>query len=408
MAKYPIKRDLRIMAVTADSSEYSALIYAGAQQYLNIHPHTELFPTTIRTPLNDLLLVLTEWQPDGILGVMTPGTVARDFLQSVKLSPRPVVVTTRSLMQPGYGVVCVDHSAVIRAAVQHLRQRGINHMLFVGLQYVGPSSIRQQAFTQYTQELNLTGHVFILPAAHPGYYPAYVRAALQAVVRPLLRRDQPLGVICFSDWMAMMMQQTCLQEHWHIPKQVAICGINNELNFCAFRQPTLTSVDCGWEAIGLRAMEMLADMIEGQPAPAEPVSMPKILVVERMSTALGAGYPQVVQNALRIMDARLTERIGTDVIAKGVNESRRGLERLFEKHVGMGIAAAMTARRVERAKHLLRTSTQTVGHVGRNCGFVSDWYFGHVFKKHTGLTPLAYRKQSKEIPADTTMSADKE
>ena len=189
---------------------------------------------------------------------------------------------------------------------------------------------------------------------------------------------------------------------------MAICGINNELNYCAFRQPTLTSVDCGWEAIGLRAMEMLTDMIQGHPAPAEPVTIPNVLVVERMSTALEAKYPQMVQNALRVMDARITERVGADVIAKAVNESRRSLERLFEKHVGMGIAAAMAARRVERAKLLLRTTTLTVGRVGRNCGFVSDWYFGHVFKKHTGLTPLAFRKQSKEIPADTTTSEDKE
>lgn len=392
----------------SDSSEYCGLVYAGAQQYLNVHPNAELFQVSLNAPLPNLLRLLAEWQPDGMLGVMTGGTVLQKFLASVNLTPRPTVVTTRSMPQPDFGVVCVDHAGVIRSAIQHLRQRGIHNMLYIGLHDIGPSKLRQQAFIQYTQELNLTGQVYDLATNYPGYYPTYVRTALHTAVRPLLRRDQPLGVICFSDWVAMMMQQTCHQQHWHIPQQVAICGINNELNYCAFRQPTLTSVDCGWEAIGLRAMEMLTDMIQGHPAPAEPVTIPNVLVVERMSTALEAKYPQMVQNALRVMDARITERVGADVIAKAVNESRRSLERLFEKHVGMGIAAAMAARRVERAKLLLRTTTLTVGRVGRNCGFVSDWYFGHVFKKHTGLTPLAFRKQSKEIPADTTTSEDKE
>ena len=49
--------------------------------------------------------------------------------------------------------------------------------------------------------------------------------------------------------------------------------------------------------------------------------------------------------------------------------------------------------RVQRARNLLRDPEKSISEVALACGFNSSGYFARVFKKETGMTPSAYRKQ---------------
>ena len=51
--------------------------------------------------------------------------------------------------------------------------------------------------------------------------------------------------------------------------------------------------------------------------------------------------------------------------------------------------------RLTKAKDLLTNSDKSVGEISDECGFSSANYFGLIFKKKEGLSPLQYRKNQQ-------------
>jgi YesN/AraC family two-component response regulator len=47
---------------------------------------------------------------------------------------------------------------------------------------------------------------------------------------------------------------------------------------------------------------------------------------------------------------------------------------------------------VDKAKHLLLNTTHSVNEIAYNLGFNFPHYFGRLFKKKTGKTPLEFRQ----------------
>jgi len=50
--------------------------------------------------------------------------------------------------------------------------------------------------------------------------------------------------------------------------------------------------------------------------------------------------------------------------------------------------------RMEQAKHLLTTSQQQVDSIARLCGYDDVRFFRRLFRRNSGLTPLAYRAKA--------------
>ena len=70
---------------------------------------------------------------------------------------------------------------------------------------------------------------------------------------------------------------------------------------------------------------------------------------------------------------------------------------IFKKEKGIGLNNYIMRERITRAQYLLKTSELKSEDIARQLGFASATYFGRVFKKNTGITPSAYRKQSRQL-----------
>lgn len=70
------------------------------------------------------------------------------------------------------------------------------------------------------------------------------------------------------------------------------------------------------------------------------------------------------------------------------------LGRLFRKETNEKFSLYLTRLRIERAKELITTETESrMYEIAERSGFGGDQqYFGNVFKKFTGFSPLEYRK----------------
>ena len=69
------------------------------------------------------------------------------------------------------------------------------------------------------------------------------------------------------------------------------------------------------------------------------------------------------------------------------------LSRIFKEITGFTVNGYLHARRIQKARSLLIQNSMNISEVSEATGYENLTYFERVFKKHTGMSPLEYRRQ---------------
>ena len=78
--------------------------------------------------------------------------------------------------------------------------------------------------------------------------------------------------------------------------------------------------------------------------------------------------------------------------------SRRYLERHFRAKLGRSVHDEMLLARLDRVKELLETTSLSIGEVAAVCGFARASQLAALFRKATGTTMRAWRREHRETP----------
>jgi AraC-like DNA-binding protein len=105
-------------------------------------------------------------------------------------------------------------------------------------------------------------------------------------------------------------------------------------------------------------------------------------------------YRRIVQAKL-FMDAHYTEAIDVNVICWEASFSKFHFIRLFKQVYGVAPRAYLSALRLDRAQQLLDEGAP-VSDACSAVGFESLTTFSRAFKRRTGSSPSAYRKERAE------------
>lgn len=73
------------------------------------------------------------------------------------------------------------------------------------------------------------------------------------------------------------------------------------------------------------------------------------------------------------------------------------VNRVLRKHLKQTLTETVVKARLQYASRQLIMTNASIKSICFDCGFESVSYFHRLFKKHTGLTPLAYRKKNYKI-----------
>jgi AraC-like DNA-binding protein len=84
-------------------------------------------------------------------------------------------------------------------------------------------------------------------------------------------------------------------------------------------------------------------------------------------------------------------------LAKEAGMSRTAFAVRFHELVGEPPLKYATRCRMDRAAGLLRTSEAPIAQVAERVGYDSEVGFGRAFKRHTGLSPAAYRRSREDF-----------
>lgn len=91
------------------------------------------------------------------------------------------------------------------------------------------------------------------------------------------------------------------------------------------------------------------------------------------------------------MNEMLSEEISIPALAKECALSNVQFIRRFRKAFERTPSAHIALLRLDRAKGLLAETDLPIKQIARCCGFENEFYFSSFFKKHTALSPSAYR-----------------
>lgn len=122
-------------------------------------------------------------------------------------------------------------------------------------------------------------------------------------------------------------------------------------------------------------------------------------MLERVMDAIhdNRRYPNIVllNRALRYMQDHLVEDLTRDQVARVAGLSPSHFSHLIRAQLNSSFTELIARYRVDHAARLLARTTSSIADVALACGFPDQSYFTKVFKKRTGQTPLAYRRQKR-------------
>ena len=106
-------------------------------------------------------------------------------------------------------------------------------------------------------------------------------------------------------------------------------------------------------------------------------------------------YSAAVTQILQYMEQHYASPITLDALAQLVHLNRSYVSHLFKKETGSSLYDSLLRLRLEKAKELLVTTSDSVQQIGCRVGIPDSAYFSRLFKKQVGASPAEFRRRSK-------------
>lgn len=119
-----------------------------------------------------------------------------------------------------------------------------------------------------------------------------------------------------------------------------------------------------------------------------------IITKTKEKTYLTSNTKGKIKNVKTYIDKNFTyKNLSVTSLAENANMSEVYFRKLFKSQFGISPSQYIIAKRIKKAKELMKYPFITLEECAIMCGFSSLQYFGRVFKNTVGITPAKYRKQ---------------
>src|SRR5262245_43350549 len=93
-----------------------------------------------------------------------------------------------------------------------------------------------------------------------------------------------------------------------------------------------------------------------------------------------------------LIDGHYAQPLDLRSMANAAHVSPRHFSRSFSRTFGETPYQYLLSRRLERARHLLRTTSRSVAEICLDVGFTSVGSFTTTFSRHVGVSPTTFRQ----------------
>lgn len=377
----------RIAVYLSLATEHGRGILRGIARFFHQQPEVTVFKFS--DPRAYDAAALRRLRPDGIIARVA---TRRNEAVLAALGV-PVVNVSGQVATPRLPLVNTDDLRVGQLALRHLHGRAYRQFAYCGSKTHLGSMLRYRGFCAEARRLGITAMIprHILPQGDQNApYPDSTRARLAAWLQGLPR---PVGILGFTDRVALELDEACARLGLRVPEDVAILGVGNDLARIEFAHVALTSVQLNTQQIGMLAAEMLQAQMDGRRAPPGETLVSPQKIVTRRSTDRFAVDDEVVALALDHMREHVGNTIYVEDVARAAGVTRRVLELRFRAALGTSVYAEAQRLHFERALELMPEPALTLGEIAYASGFESPSVFASAFRRRHGVTPSDYRRR---------------
>jgi AraC family transcriptional regulator, glycine betaine-responsive activator len=229
-----------------------------------------------------------------------------------------------------------------------------------------------------------------------------VTPSVLGTLRRLAQHRVALGSLCTGGYVlarAGLLEKRKAVIHWE--DQPALREEFPQVELC--EQVYAIDRDRYTASGGIAPMDMMLHIIREQHGPAVAEAICEQFIVERMrddrdrqrvplQAKVGVFHHHLIQ-AAELMEANIEEPLSLDDVAGKVGVSRRQIERLFRRHLGMVPSKYYLEARLKRARSLLLQTDLSIMEVAVACGFESPPHFSRCYRSQFGCTPSAERQR---------------
>jgi AraC-like DNA-binding protein/CheY-like chemotaxis protein len=104
------------------------------------------------------------------------------------------------------------------------------------------------------------------------------------------------------------------------------------------------------------------------------------------------GMSREIARAMSHIDGNFKKEMSLESVAAYISISASYFSRMFKKEVGVNFLQYLTKKRLEYAKQMIAQTDRSMLEIAIEAGFNEQNYFGKVFKRYTGQTPLEYKR----------------
>lgn len=366
-------------------SAKKVLMLLGAydqEQHLGIARAARQFGWHLDVSLLKTFRLPARWKGDGILCSLNNNNQLVDFVRKSRV---PAVDTSIWRAEVPLPRVVANNPAIGRVAAEHFLQGGHRHYVWFALERNPVGEARRAGFTQRLLDAGIPrGEMIRMDGRGSNVQ--------DTVVRQLRALPKPCAIFTKSDLDSAWLLNACLEAGLSVPKDAAILGVDNNALICENQPVPLSSINHDLERIGFEGARLLNELMNGAPAPDEPLLIEPTGIAKRQSTDTLAVSDPIVRKALEYMESRLRVSIGVDDIARAIHVPRRNLEARFRQTLRVGVHGKLLELRLQRAESMLRESTESIENISALTGFANAPHLSRTFKKCFGLSPIKLRQ----------------
>ena len=232
----------------------------------------------------------------------------------------------------------------------------------------------------------------------------WVNEELKGSLRDLARRHVALGALCTGTLAlarAGVLDGYRATVHWEninaVREQFPKIKLSSEL-FVIDRD----RYTCGG---GVAPLDMMLSLVREHLGPDIAGQITEVFSLDRirpenhpqhvhLRAKVGLTHEHLME-AAALMAANVEEPLPMDEVARLVGVSRRQIERLFKRYVGVAPTKYYLDLRLQKARELLQQTSMSIMEISIACGFVSNPHFSHCYRKLFGHAPSVERLEQQ-------------
>ena len=355
----------------------SLRLLAGIQEKMAATPNTRIVP--LHYNQTDTLTNLVErGSVEGVIGAF----LGDRWLEHLLPHRIPLVnVGTVSEIHTVPSVMA-DFPAIGALTVRHFAETSWPHTAMI---YERASHASREMHDGFMAESQRLGRVpFIMPEG-------LICADASRLGDWLTTLPANTGCFCSSDFVARQVLLALRAIGRPVPDDIGVIGVGDSLLDSALSPCTLSTVIPPDREIGLRAANMLAEMIAGKQTTHASERIPPSRIIVRESSAAARFDAPVVAKAVHYMSTHLFAPCGMETLAQHCGASKRSLEMRFKAATGQSPATEWKRRRHREICRLLAETTLPIKEIAALSGRAEASNFWNAFRKTEGITPAQYR-----------------